>query len=196
MTERLAAGERPALLNALLGVALLLACALDILLLADIGRSSWQRANLTQRWLQETHKAGGTSGQAGALADAAASAAQSAEQLLGALPTDADVARFVTSIPTHAAAWGVTVLQVSPQPPTAALTPQRSFLLRVQGAEGALASFLAGLAEAAPTGARIDNVSLQFAGASSRLELALTIAVREAGPCLSQPTRNTPYKER
>lgn len=182
MTERLAAGERPALLNALLGIALLLACALDILLLADIGRSSWQRANLTQRWLQETHKADGTSAQTQALAEAAASAAQSAEQLLGALPTDADVARFVTSIPTHASAWGVTVLQISPQPAISTLTPQRSFLLRVQGAEGALPGFLAGLAEAAPAGARIDNVSFQFASTGSHLELTLTIAVREAGP--------------
>ena len=176
MSRHAAAGERPALLNALLGVALLAAAGLDILLLAEIGGAAWQRATLAERWQNE--RLASHTGQPQALANMATGA----DQILAILPSDADIDSLLAGIPARAAAWGVTVTQITPQPPEATPPSQRSFLLRAEGAEGDLMSFLVAFAEPAPTGAHIDNVELQFAGSPSTLEITLTFTTRQATP--------------
>ncbi len=166
--------ERPALLNALLGIALLLAAGLDILLLIHIGWAAWQRATLAERW-QQTHPASRQ-----ALAEAAA-AAENVGALLGTLPTDADVAAFVAALPARARAQGVTLTELCAQPADAAALPERAFRVAAQGPEAALPAFLVWLSEATPQGARCDSVALDLAGSPPTLELTLHMPIRPSG---------------
>jgi len=176
MSRHVGAQERPALLNALLGTALVVAAGLDIVLLVEIGRAAWQRATLSQRWqaiLPDSTQA--------QLLREAASATQSANDLLATLPTEEDVAVLIASLPTQAAARRVAVTQLCLQAPAVAALPERSFLLTAQGAEADLVTFLVWLADTMPRGSRLSHVSLCMANAPPTLELTLAIPARPPG---------------
>jgi hypothetical protein len=174
MSRLSAPHERPALLNALLGIALLLAAGLDILLLVQIGWAAWQRATLAERW-QRTQP---TSRQA--LAEAAV-AVENAGAVLAALPTDDDVTAFIAALPACAHAQGVTLTELCAQPPDVAVLPERAFRVAAQGSESALPAFLVWLSEAAPEGSRCDSVTLDLAASPPNLELTLHMPIRPSG---------------
>ncbi|HOG47873.1 MAG TPA: hypothetical protein PLJ35_08725 [Anaerolineae bacterium] len=171
------------LLSSLIAMMLLLAAGLIIVLLAAIGWAAWERAGLTARWLAMNREVSAARAEAEALSQLATASRFGAGGSLAGLPADADVARLVAGLRAEAAACGATIVEITSLPllQTSAL-PRRCYLLRARGSGPQLVGLLMRTAENAPSGARIEDVSLQVAGAGGELNCKLFFAVRPPNP--------------
>ncbi len=174
---------RPALpVNSLLGMALLVAAGLNILLVAGIGWAAWERATLSQAWDDLRTFGPLAEPEAAALLDLIAGTESALSEVTAALPTDADVARFVAALRTEAAAAGVAVTNLSAEPAPAGPLPRRLFLVEAEGDASRLLALLTWTAQQAPRAARIEEVTLTAEGTPPTLSFRLLTVVRQSGP--------------
>ncbi|MCL6431199.1 MAG: hypothetical protein K6V36_10125 [Anaerolineae bacterium] len=179
---------RPApLVNSLLGMVLILVAALDLLMLAMIGWAVWRRSTLAEvrfrmhqedvTQLQDPQK------EALALREMIALARESISGTLEAIPTDTDVARYVSGLRAHAWGTGVSIVELDVRPSIAGGIPVRRYGVRVQGEWSRLTQFLTRVAETCPSTARVEQLTLRQGPSHSELSFELVVAVRpEAQP--------------
>ncbi|MDI7277162.1 MAG: hypothetical protein QME94_14395 [Anaerolineae bacterium] len=190
------AAPRPApLLNSLLGVILLLVAALDLLMLGIIGWAVWQRSTLSEvrfRMRQEDAiQLRGAQREAEDLRQIIAIGRASISDTLQAFPTEADVARYVSGLRTHAWATGVSIVELDVRPAVPGAIPLRRFGLRVRGEWGRLLQFLNRVAQSCPSTGRLESLSLLQDQDGSELSFELVVAVRPEAPLAARTGPDT-----
>ena len=177
-------------LSSLLGLALLLVAILDITLVIGVGWMTWRRATLSEYWLRirQEDQEQGNQREARDLEASIATAEQSISVTLRAFPGDADVARYLSTLRTEAAALGVTIHDLSPR---ATAAPWRRFAVRAQGPWVQLVAFLHRLAQTSLPTARLEDVALESRGEQAELTLEIQILTQPPNPLALQSPQNS-----
>ncbi len=185
------ASPRPApLVNSLLGMVLILVAALDLVMLAMIGWAVWRRSTLAEirfRMRQEdVIQLQDPQREALALREMIALARASISGTLEVIPTDTDVARYVSGLRAHAWGTGVAITELDVRPSIAGAIPVRRYGVRVQGEWSRLTQFLTRVVETCPSTARVEHLTLREGPAESELSFELMVAVRPEAPPTSR----------
>jgi hypothetical protein len=169
---------------------LILTAGLDLVMLGIIGWAVWQRATLSEIWhrmrQEDTLQLQGPQREAAELREMIAFARASVSGTLQNLPTDADVARYVTGLRAHAWGTGVSIVELDVRPSTAGGIPLRRYGVRVQGEWVRLMQFLTRVVETCPPTARLDSLTLREGTGRSELSFELVVAVRPQAPLVSR----------
>ena len=178
-------------LTALFGVALLTVAALDIALLGTIGWTVWRRASLADQWQsirdEDNLRLAGVAGEASLLRTGIGRAQERIALAREALPSDAELARYVANLRTEAALMGVTINEITPQPMPPSGIPVRRFTIHAQGYWLQLLGFVSEVSQAPLSTARIDNVTISSGATADTLSFDLIVVVRPPEPLAEAP---------